>query len=107
MVRERDRYIQRQGYLDIAIVLEAMVLVSCFLLFHRRISLLISFNPSLKLAIPGIPVPTRITQSCCFLPMIDITFLAESISYKNKSIPCGTLDFPKTTALYHYENVQS
>jgi len=42
--------------------------------FLRWISLLISFEPNPKLAFPGIPVPTRITQSCPFLPMIDLTF---------------------------------
>jgi len=73
MVRKRDRCIQRQGYLDIAIVLKAMVLCPV-LLFHRRILFLIFFEPNLKLAFPGIPVPTRITQSCRFLPMIDLAF---------------------------------
>jgi len=43
-------------------------------LFFRWISLLISFEPSLKLAFPGTLILTRITQSCPFLPMIDLRF---------------------------------
>ena len=34
----------------------------------RWLSLLISFDPNFKLAFPGIPVPTRIIQSCPFCP---------------------------------------
>ena len=100
-MRERERCIQRQGYLYIAIVLKAMVLVSyfshfffarsrslyLFFYFLKKLitrmhpcgramtsSLLISFEPNLKLAVPGIPVPTRITQSRRFLPKIDLAF---------------------------------
>jgi len=33
-----------------------------------------SFEPNLKLTVPGVLVPTRITQSYRFLPMIDLAF---------------------------------
>jgi len=73
-LRERYRCI-RQGYLEIAIVMKAMVLVSFS--FLRWISCLIPFKPNLKLAVPSTPVPTRITQSCRFLPMTDFAFARE------------------------------
>jgi len=81
-LRERYRCI-RQGYLEIAIVLKAMVLVSCPSLIPRWISLLISFEPYLRLAFAGIPVLYPHNSKLPFPAHDRPCVQPESISYIN------------------------
>jgi len=72
--REIERCIQRQGYLEIAIVLKAMVLVSCPSYPFAGSRSLYPSNPISNLPFRASQFFTRIIQSCLSLPMIDLAF---------------------------------